>query len=440
MNLLLTLSLHGSLVFLLVWALDRGLAARMSARGRRWWWLLVPVSFLVSIPLPVLPAGTPFFINQDMNAWAPTEAATLTAVPAIVSPGNSFWFWLWLTGAAVYLLVVLIQTRTALRRWSRERLSTDSALLNLLEDCKAEAGITAPIGLVVSDNLSAPAILGWLRPRILIPRELISSLSPSQLRAVLLHELAHFRSLDIPFNWLFTAARALHWFNPLAHLAFHAWARFREEAADEAAIVAMKESSGISYGEALLKAIRQSHGGGAPFGALAIGESLHHLKRRLIMIHHYQTKSARFSWMSAVLALVLLGFIVRPVRADDAAAIKAAAVAAIQTWLHEIDQNQYAQSWKDAAASFQKDLTAEQWTEALHGARTPLGKCTERKLVTAVHQTEVPTPTGTQKGDFFIAQFDSSFENEKYAVETVCFEKAADGTWKAAGYYVKPKI
>ncbi len=76
---------------------------------------------------------------------------------------------------------------------------------------------------------------------------------------------------------------------------------------------------------------------------------------------------------------------------------------------------------------------------ALNGARTPLGKCTGRKLASAMHQTSVPAPEGVVKGDYVIAQFNTSFENLQYAVETVTFEKAADGTWKASGYYVKPK-
>jgi hypothetical protein len=36
-----------------------------------------------------------------------------------------------------------------------------------------------------------------------------------------------------------------------------------------------------------------------------------------------------------------------------------------------------------------------------------------------------------------IAQFKTSFENLKYAVETVTFDKI-DGTWREAGYYIKP--
>jgi hypothetical protein len=51
-NTLLELSLRGSLVAGLVWLLDRTLAGKMAARGRHWWWALVPVAFLVSIPRP----------------------------------------------------------------------------------------------------------------------------------------------------------------------------------------------------------------------------------------------------------------------------------------------------------------------------------------------------------------------------------------------------
>ncbi len=110
----------------------------------------------------------------------------------------------------------------------------------------------------------------------------------------------------------------------------------------------------------------------------------------------------------------------------------------MQTWLKEIDQNHYAQSWTDASASFQKAVTSDQWIADLNRVRTPLGKCMGRKLASAMHETEVPSPAGPQKGDFVVAQFQSSFENLAFAVETVCFEKGADGAWKASGYYVKP--
>ena len=126
---------------------------------------------------------------------------------------------------------------------------------------------------------------------------------------------------------------------------------------------------------------------------------------------------------------------------DTEAATKKEAVAAMQTWLGEIDANSYAKSWSDSAKSFQKAVTSDQWVTALNQVRTPLGKSLSRNLASALHQTAIPKVgvAETMKGNWVIAQFDSSFENLKSARETVTFEKEADGTWRAAGYYIKPQ-
>jgi beta-lactamase regulating signal transducer with metallopeptidase domain len=437
-NLLFDLTLRGATTAAVVALMDVALSKTISARGRRLWWSLVPLAFLVVIPLPVLPAESSAVLSHAHRIFS-TEPflPEFHSAATILEPGAGL-IVLWLLGAVAYLLVVLMQTRAAFRRWSSLRLSTDTALLELLEDTKAQMGITAPIGLVISRELAAPAIMGWLRPRLLLP-EWITTLAPVQLRAILLHELAHFRSLDVPLNWLFTLARAAHWFNPAIHLAAGGWALVREQAADEAAVQTLGGASpALVYSEALLAALRPDPGHAAPFGALAIGESIHHLKRRLLMLNHYPCRSTRP--LGAILILVLLGgtALLRPVRADDGDA-KQTAVAAMQTWLQEIDASQYDQSWKDAAPSFQKALESTQWVSALDSVRTPLGKCEGRQLASALEQTDVPSPSGVQHGDFVIAQFETSFENMKYAVETVTFEKTPDGSWKAAGYYIKPR-
>jgi len=157
------------------------------------------------------------------------------------------------------------------------------------------------------------------------------------------------------------------------------------------------------------------------------------------MINRYLPRSAPRLVTTLVLIVLAGAALLRPVRADAADA-KQAAVAAMQTWLAEIDASHYDQSWTDAAPSFQKALSSAQWVNALTSVRAPLGKNLGRTLASALEQTDVPSPAGTQHGDFVIAQFDSSYENLKYAIETVTFEKTPDGSWKAAGYYIKPKM
>jgi beta-lactamase regulating signal transducer with metallopeptidase domain len=452
--LLLDLTIRGSLVFLAAMLCDLAWAGKMSAGWRRIWWVLVPPGFLLplifnlpgSMGRPAIEGLSSTMLLPPMNSVTEGfSSGPTTFVPLRhLADRPAFWVALvWITGAGMVALRILIPTWNVGRHWSKKRLSTDPALLNLLEEAKATAGVTAPIGLIVSDEIAAPALLGWLRPRILVPSDWTLTSSPMELRTVLLHELAHFESLDIPLNWLFALVRTIHWFNPLAWKASASWNQFREEAADEKAIRWMNapDSAG-AYGEILLKTLGKCPGGPTPVGALAIGESVQTLKRRILMIRKYPSKSNRGLIASTV--VVALGFLMAlsPTLAVDETdeMAKKDAVAAMQTWLGEIDKGEYAQSWSDSAESFQKALTSEKWVGALDAVRTPLGKTLSRKLASALHQTSVPKPNGDiLKGDWVIAQFTSSFDNLQSARETVTFEKQADGSWRAAGYFIKPQ-
>jgi hypothetical protein len=151
------------------------------------------------------------------------------------------------------------------------------------------------------------------------------------------------------------------------------------------------------------------------------------------------SKSRRRLLTTAVFVIAALGILLRPIRAGETSDDpRVVATGPMEGWLQEIDQGKYAQSWTEAAPAFQKAITSEDWTATLNKVRVPLGKCTSRTLASASAQTDLPSPTGPHKGEFILAQFDTSFEGLKYAVETVTFEKEADGTWKAAGYYIKP--
>ena len=221
MTLLAELTLRGSVATILVILLDRCLAGRMSGSSRRLWWLFVPLAYLVPLPsikfLTRLDLLSPTEVRKQMDVDFPasstvTEKRAVWSTDLVVS--------LWLVGVIVFLTLVAIRTLRAHRRWASERFSTDPVLLELLETCRRETGVTAPIGLVISRSVPSPAILGWLRPRILLPGALVSSTSVAELRPILLHELAHFRWCDVPFNWLLTLVRAAHWFNPVAHYGF----------------------------------------------------------------------------------------------------------------------------------------------------------------------------------------------------------------------------
>ena len=249
------------------------------------------------------------------------------------------------------------------------------------------------------------------------------------LRHVLLHELAHFRAWDIPVGWLYALVRCVHWFNPFAYLAAWGWSQFREEAADESVMSRLPQPS--LYGETLVSLVGQTQS--APCGALGLGESFSNLKARITKIMHHHQRTPQLTLALIVFTMLTAGLMLRAEEADP----KTAAVAAMEVWLKGIDHGKYAESWQAASTSFQKAVSSEQWVKALEAVRGPLGKCRKRELVSAIHQTEIPTGQTILKGDFVIAQFETAFTNMKYTIETVTFEKDG-GAWKASGYFVKP--
>jgi len=109
-------------------------------------------------------------------------------------------------------------------------------------------------------------------------------------------------------------------------------------------------------------------------------------------------------------------------------------VAAAQMWLHEIDSGNYATSWQQASAYFQGAITEKNWTDALNGARRPLGNLISRKVTKTTSAKSLP---GAPDGNYLVMQFATSFANKKNAVETVTFMREKDGIWRAAGYYIK---
>jgi Protein of unknown function (DUF4019) len=107
---------------------------------------------------------------------------------------------------------------------------------------------------------------------------------------------------------------------------------------------------------------------------------------------------------------------------------------AAEAWLGHVDVGDYATSWQEASAYFQGAVTEHEWTASLNGVRKPLGHVVSRKLQSVQHTTSVP---GAPDGNYVVMQFATRFENKQAATETVTVLQEQDGTWEAAGYYIK---
>ena len=91
-----------------------------------------------------------------------------------------------------------------------------------------------------------------------------------------------------------------------------------------------------------------------------------------------------------------------------------------------------------ASADFKKSVTRDQWVAVSKNVNGGLGAFVSRDLDSADYEAGTVEVGAPPIQPSVVAQYDSSFANLKYALETVSFVKEADGNWRAAGYVIKP--
>jgi len=260
-------------------------------------------------PDPAEPAPTNSGIHIAYNAVLPPPSQL---IPRPESTPSSPFALTWPAALPpLYLaIVVLLSLRVVLAtiRLSStvRRLApiTDPPLLQLLQRCKDQMHIRRRVTLLAGANVSVPALMGVLHPRLLIPPDLLTTLDPRELRLVFLHELAHIRRHDVALNWLATALQILHFFNPILYLAFWRMRGDHELACDELVLQQAQHDDRHAYGQTILKLLQSLSRRNVVPGMVGILEGTH-LTRRITMIARFNNTRGRWSSL-AFLSLMLL--------------------------------------------------------------------------------------------------------------------------------------
>ena len=135
----------------------------------------------------------------------------------------------------------------------------------------------------------------------------------------------------------------------------------------------------------------------------------------------------------STLMVFLASVVPAPLHAQNQAAVDSAKQSA-QEWLTLLDADEYEATWEEAATFFKSKVTAEQWTAQVRQAHSSLDSLRSRSLVAARYTSSLPN---APEGEYVVAQYKSMY-GEKETVETM-YMKKDDGTWRVAGYFVKPR-
>src|SRR5437867_106107 len=319
----LPMLVQSSVLIVLLFALDLVLRNRVRAVVRYALWMLVLIK-LVLPPSFAAPTSLAYWLSEKKAVKTPPAPSQQFVVrysdakfdgtrplPSLPPPRAKLQFagWLFLAwlATALGLMAWLVRRSRSVVRTAARSLPASESPEQLLDACRQQMGIKQRVRLKLSGTASSPAVFGLWRPVILIPQKLTDKLSALQLRAVLFHELAHIKRSDALVHYLQTLLQIIYWWHPLLWFANAQIRRVREQAVDEAVVVAMG-SDAEAYLATLLEVAKLAFNRPTfALGLIGIVESKSALAQRVQhLLNRPIPKSARLGF-TGLAALFLTG-------------------------------------------------------------------------------------------------------------------------------------
>ncbi|HCT93060.1 MAG TPA: BlaR1 family beta-lactam sensor/signal transducer [Lachnospiraceae bacterium] len=234
-----------------------------------------------------------------------------TAVASSDAPFTSVLWAVWLAGivsAALLSLFAILNVYFMRKNACAVTGRTDPELYRLFSECRRTLHIRRPVRLYASCRLSGPVSYGWIRPTVVIPRDLDILLSGEDLRCIFLHELQHCKHRDALLNDLVCLLRILYWFNPWIRYGFRRLQKDREIACDHAVISVIGPEKRLQYGSTILKYAGHVQKGSFSSPLSAMGDSKAAIRQRIAEIADYKSDSLfqKLKSMGVIFLAVLL--------------------------------------------------------------------------------------------------------------------------------------
>ena len=161
-------------------------------------------------------------------------------------------------------------------------------------------GIRRRVTFLISARVVVPAVVGWIKPAVLVPAGMFAGMPAAHLDAILAHELAHIRRSDFLVNLLQCAAELLLFYHPAVWWVSRQIRAERELCADDLAVTV--SGNRVTYATALasLESIRTES------LALAMGAGDDLLARIRRLVEPGAAPARRFSGGFAMTIVLLL--------------------------------------------------------------------------------------------------------------------------------------
>jgi beta-lactamase regulating signal transducer with metallopeptidase domain len=274
--------------------------------------VLMLASFAITFSLI---SGAPSAAESLGAIGAPAAAANSTleaaaiytgeSAPALASTDSVAWIARgWLAGVFLFALRIAFGLMVLEQLRRRNLVALPEALLVRFRILQHRLGIRRAIGYFECHQLRVPAVIGFLRPVVLLPVRALTGLSVEQLEAVVAHELGHIKRFDVAVNFFQVIAESLFFFHPAVWWLNRRIRADREDCCDDVAIAACGSTAGYARALATMEDWRD-----VPNFAMAVtGSPVAARVARLLGVRQNSTsaRAAGVVTASLVLATALL--------------------------------------------------------------------------------------------------------------------------------------
>jgi len=213
--------------------------------------------------------------------------------------------YIWLFGIFAVMFIPIISYRTLKKELSKEKNAVNDIVSKASIDARTKLDITTSFRVVYSYYLDAPALIGVLRPMIVLPMNKKDA-DYDTIYYILLHEFVHYKKSHLFFQWIFWIIKAIYWFNPLVWLAHMMMKHEAEFACDEEVMKIIGEDNKKEYGNLLIDLADNINNKNYTVNAAGLLNNKSELKSRILRLSKKINQSGAVRYISAILIIIML--------------------------------------------------------------------------------------------------------------------------------------
>ena len=325
-KILLSLSVSGALLLLLILGLKPLYKNKFSKRWQYYIWIVVALRFLlpftpdnaivgslfekfdtaaITNEIPASP-NVPVPAGTGNNKAEPIQTNREITTAAMREPFNKYvcLFFIWSALALVLFVrkVTVYQGFIQYIKAGNKEIS-DIKILNLLSDCEEKLHIKTRVELSCNPLVASPMQIGFFRPRIILP---VGELEDKELSYIFVHELIHYKQRDMFYKWLIQIVVCAHWFNPFVYLLEKEVNKSCELSCDEKVISVLDDTARREYGDTLISFLKSNNLYKSSLASVTLSEGAEQIKERLGAIMNFKSKTKTIRVLTGILTLFIL--------------------------------------------------------------------------------------------------------------------------------------